>query len=150
MAANSISDTTEAAILALVFNATTWANYAINASASPETTINVSLNTSASVADTDTMATNEISYTGYARLAPLRTGAGWTVGGTSPTTVNPASALTFGAMTAGAGGTVTTFTTGKSGGGAAAILWGGSVSPSIVVSNGVTPQLTTATAITLD
>jgi hypothetical protein len=150
MANNSISDTTESAILALVFNATTWSNYAINATTSPETTINVSLNTGANVTDTDTMSTSEISYTGYARLAPARTSGGWTVSGTSPTTVNPAAALTFGQMTAGAGGTVTTFTTGKSGGGAAAVLWGGLVSPNITVSNGVTPQLTTATAITLD
>lgn len=31
----SISDTTENAILNLVFSATTWANYAVNATASP-------------------------------------------------------------------------------------------------------------------
>jgi hypothetical protein len=33
----SIGNTTENAILDLIFSATTWANYAINATASPET-----------------------------------------------------------------------------------------------------------------
>lgn len=148
MAANTISDTTEANILKLVFQAVTWADYGVSAgSGTPETTINVSLNTGSSISDTDTMATNEISYTGYARLAPARSAVGWSITGS---TINPAAALTFGLMTAGTGGTVQSFTTGKSGGGAAVVLWGGSVSPSITVSNGVTPQLTTATAISLD
>jgi hypothetical protein len=45
---------------------------------------------------------------------------------------------------------VTHFSTGKTGGGAAAILFSGTVTPNIVVGNGVTPQLSTATNMTLD
>ncbi len=45
---------------------------------------------------------------------------------------------------------MTHFSTGKNGGGATAILWSGTVTPNIVTGNGVTPSLTTATAITLD
>jgi hypothetical protein len=45
---------------------------------------------------------------------------------------------------------VTNFSTGKSGGGAAPILFSGTVTPNIVTGNAITPHLTTATAITLD
>jgi hypothetical protein len=41
----SISNTTENAILNLIFNATAWANYADNAASSPQTNIGVSLHT---------------------------------------------------------------------------------------------------------
>ena len=41
----SISDATEDAILNLIYSATTWANYAINATTSPETNIIVALHT---------------------------------------------------------------------------------------------------------
>lgn len=142
----TISDTTESAILALVFNATTWANYAINATASPETNIAVALHT-ADPGDSGNMSTSEIGYTSYARLAgPARTSGGWTVTGSS---VSPASNIDFAAGTAGSG-TATYFSTGKSGGGSAAILWSGTVTPNIVCGSGVTPRLTTATTITLD
>ena len=100
---------------------------------------------------TDTAATGqttgEISYTGYARVAVARTAGGWTVTGNS---VSPTAAITFGAMTAGAGGTVTHFGVGTDSSGNGKLLYKGTVSPNIVVSNGVTPQLTTATAITED
>jgi len=43
-----------------------------------------------------TQATNEISYTGYARVAVARSGAGWTVSGNS---VSNAAAVTFGKRT---------------------------------------------------
>jgi len=94
-----------------------------------------------------TQSTSEISYTGYARVAVARSGAGWTVTGNS---VSPAAAITFGAMTAGAGGTATHFSVGTDASGTGKLLYKGTVTPNIVVSNGVTPQLTTATAITED
>lgn len=145
----SISDTSENSLLLLMFNATTWANYAINATASPETSIAVALHT-ADPGDAGTMATSEIGYTSYLRLTGgtgvLRTSGGWTV---STNTVTPVANIDFAAST---GGTpvATYFSTGKSGGGAAAILFSGTVSPSITCSTGVTPRLTTATQITLD
>jgi len=52
----SISNTAESAILQLVFNATTWANYAINATSSPQTNIDVALHT-ADPGDSGTAAT---------------------------------------------------------------------------------------------
>ncbi len=141
----SISNATETAILKLVFQAVTWANYAINATASPETNIDVGLNT-ADPADTGTMATSETGYTSYARVSVARTTGGWAE---STGTVSPVANIDFPAGT-GAPDTVTHFTTGKTGGGATAILWSGTVTPNIATGNGITPRLTTATAITLD
>jgi hypothetical protein len=141
----SISDTSENAILALIFNATTWANYANNATTTPETNIVCALHT-ADPLDAGTMATSEATYTSYTRVNVLRTSGGWTVTGNS---VSPVAAINFPAGTGGSG-TVTNFSTGKSGGGAAPILFSGTVTPNIATGNGVTPSLSTATTITLD
>ena len=141
----SISNTTETAILELIFNATAWANYADNAATTPETNIVVALHT-ADPTDTGTMSTSEIAYTSYARADVARTSGGWTVTGGS---VSPVANIDFAAGTGGSG-TATHFSTGKSGGGTSAILWSGTVTPNIVTGDGVTPRLTTATAITLD
>lgn len=141
----SISNATETALLALIFNATTWANYAQDASSSPETNIVVNLATG-DPGEAGTLSTSEVTYTSYARVNVARTSGGWTVSGNSAV---PVAAITFPAGTGGSG-TVTHFATGKSGGGAAAILFSGTVTPNIVTGNGITPQLTTATSITLD
>lgn len=141
----SFSNTTETAIMALIFNATAWGNYADNASASPQTNVHVGLAT-ADPTDTGDMSTSETTYTSYARVNVARTSGGWTVTGGS---VSPVANIDFPAGTGGSG-TVTYFSTGKTGGGAAAILLKGTVSPSIVTGNGVTPRLTTATTLTLD
>jgi hypothetical protein len=144
----TISDTTETAILKLIYQAVAWANYADNAAGTPQTNIDVALHT-ADPADAGAQNTSETTYTSYARVSVARTTGGWSVSGTTPTTCSPVAAITFPAGTGGSG-TVTHFSTGKTGGGASAILWSGTVTPNIVVGSGVTPQLTTATAITLD
>jgi hypothetical protein len=140
----AIADVTENAILNLIFSATAWANYADNAASAPQTNIHVGLHTG-DPGDTGTMSTNESAYTSYARVNVARS-TGWTTASTG--TVNPAANIDFPAGTGGSG-TVTHFSTGKTGGGTAAILWYGGVSPSIVTGDGVTPRLTTATAISL-
>ena len=141
----SISNATESNVLKLIFNATAWANYADNAATSPQTNIHVGLHT-ADPADAGTMSTNEAAYTSYARVNVARTTGGWTEASGS---VSPVANIDFPAGTGGSG-TVTHFSTGKTGGGATDILWSGTVTPNIVTGNGVTPRLTTATAITLD
>ena len=142
----TIANTTENSILDLVFSATTWANYAINATASPEANIVCSMQT-ADPTETGTMSSSEAAYTNYARVNVARS-TGFTAA--SGGSVNPASPINF--PTSGAAGTpITHFTTGKSGGGTSPILWFGTVTPNIAVgAAGVTPQLTTATAFTLD
>lgn len=141
----SISNATESAILRLIFNATAWANYADNAATSPETNIPVALHT-ADPGDAGSMSTSEIAYTSYARVNVARSTGGWTE---SAGSVSPVANIDFPAGTGGSG-TATHFSTGKSGGGAAAILWSGTVTPNIVCGNGITPRLTTASTITLD
>ena len=141
----SIGDTTENAIMLLIFNATAWGNYADNAASSPQTNVHCSLHT-ADPGDSGTMSTSEITYTSYARVNVARTSGGWTVTNNS---VSPVANIDFPAGTGGSG-TATHFSTGKTGGGATAILFSGTVTPNIVTGNGVTPRLTTATALTLD
>jgi hypothetical protein len=141
----SIANATENSILLLIFNATAWANYADNAASSPQTNIHVAGHT-ADPGEAGDMTTSESAYTSYARVNVARTSGGWTVTANS---VSPVAAISFPAGTGGSG-TMTHFSTGKTGGGATAILFSGTVTPNIVCGNGVTPQLTTATAITLD
>jgi len=140
----SKSDTTENDVLKLIFNATTWNDIAENDTSSPATTLTVALHTS-SPGESGTQSTNEISYTGYSRVAVARTSGGWTVTANS---VSPVANIDFGQMTAGAGGTVTHFSVGT--GVSNYSLYYGTVTPNIVVSNGVIPRLTTASTITED
>jgi hypothetical protein len=142
------SDTTEADILKLYFNATAIANVADNAATSPLTNIAVALHT-ADPGDTGTQTTSESAYTSYARTNVARTSGGWTISGTAPTQAAPAANIDFAAGTGGSG-TVTNFSTGKTGGGATTIHMAGTVTPNIVTGNGVTPRLTTASTLTLD
>lgn len=92
-------------------------------------------------------STSEISYTGYARVAVARSGAGWTVTGNS---VSPAANIDFGQMTGGAGGTITHFGVGASSSGAGKLLYKGTYTPNIAVTNGVAPRITTASTISED
>jgi hypothetical protein len=126
----SMSDDLENNLLKLIFNATAWANYADNAAGTPQVNIHCALHT-ADPGEAGTMSTSETTYTSYTA------------------SVSPVAAISFPAGTGGSG-TVTHFSTGKTGGGTTPILFSGTVTPNIVTGNGITPQLTTATAITLD
>ncbi len=139
------SDTFENDWLKLIFNATAIANMADNAAASPLTDLYVALHT-ADPTDAGVQTASEATYTGYARVAVARTAGGWTVTGNS---VSPVAAISFGACTAGAN-TITHWSVGVASSGGTKILYAGSVTPSISVSAGVTPQLTTASTVTED
>ncbi len=141
----SKSDTWENGLLLLLFNATTFANVAINATSSPITSIEVSLHT-ADPGETGSQTTSEVTYTSYARVAVARNSGGWTVTANS---VSPVAAITFPAGTGGSG-TATHFGVGTDHTSTGRLLYSGTVTPNIVTGNGVTPQLTTATAITED
>jgi len=141
----SKGNTFENDFLKLIFNATAIANIADNASASPLTDLYYGLHTS-DPGETADQTTNETTYTSYARVAVARTGGGHTV---SANSVSPASAINFPACTGGTA-TITHFTVGTAASSTGKVLYYGPVTPNIAVSNGVTPQLTTATAITED
>jgi hypothetical protein len=141
----SLGDTAENSLLKLIFNATAWANIADNAATSPLTNLYVSLHT-ADPGEAGTQTTSEIAYTSYARVAVARTTGGWTVTANS---VSPVADITFPAGTGGSG-TATHFVVGTAISGAGVLLFSGTVAPSIVCGNGVTPKLTTASTCTLD
>jgi hypothetical protein len=145
----SIADVTETNILKLIFNATTWANVAINDTTTPITQIAVALHT-ADPGEAGTQTTSESAYSGYTRINVNRNTGGWTVAGTTPTAASPVANIDFPSSGA-AGTTITFFSAGKTGGGASDIYWSGVVSPSIAIgASGVIPRLTTASTITLD
>lgn len=144
----SKSDTFEADLLKLIFNATPIANLADNAASSPLTNLSVALHT-ADPGETGTQTTSEATYTSYARVSVARTSGGWTISGTAPTQAAPAATITFPAGTGGSG-TVTHFSVGPTGGGATKIFYSGTVTSNIVTGNGVTPALTTGSTITED
>lgn len=131
--------------LKLIFNAAAIANIADNASSSPLADLYVSLHT-ADPGETGDQTTSETAYTSYARVAVARTTGGWTVTNNS---VSPVAAITFPQCTGGTS-TITHFAVGTAASGAGKILYKGTVTPNISVSNGVTPQLTTASTITED
>ena len=136
--------------LKLVFNATAIANIADNAATSPLTNLYVSLHT-ADPGDAGTQTTSEAAYTSYARVAVARTTGGWTVTANSgtPDSVSPVANIDFPACT-GSTSAVTHFGVGTASSGTGKLLYSGTVTPNISVSTGVTPRLTTATAITED
>ena len=106
----------------------------------------VSLHSSDPLETGSLQTANEISYTGYARVAVARSGAGWARTNSS---VSPVAAITFGACTGGSA-TVTYFGIGTDASGGGKLLLRGLVNPTINVSNGVTPQISTSSTITLD
>lgn len=139
------SDVFENDILKLIFNATAIAGLADNAATSALTNLYVSLHT-ADPGEEGTQSTKEADYTGYARVAVPRTTVGWTV---TNNVAKPVSAITFPACTGGSS-TITHFAIGTAASGAGKVLYSGAVSPSITVTAGITPQLTTNTSVTED
>ena len=130
------------AIFTAVFSNATVTSLFQNAG-SPLTSLYVALHSTDPTA-TGSQTSNEISYTSYARVAVARTTGGWTVG---TATVSPAATISFPACTGGTA-TATYWSVGTAFSGAGNLLYAGSLSPSISISNGVTPQLTSSSAIT--
>lgn len=142
----SKGDTFENDILKLIFNATPIANIADNAASSPLTNLYLSLH-SADPGEAGTEATNEVTYSGYARAAVPRNSTGFTVSGNSTTLT---SAVNFPASSGG-GSNASHFAVGVASAGATKILYKGALSASIpCATSGVTPQLGTGTTITED
>lgn len=139
------SNTIDADVLALLLNGTTIANIAINATSSPLTSLWVALHTSSPGAS-GSQTTNEAAYGSYARVAVARNpgSPAWTVTGES---ISPNSTITF--PTASSGSETETYASvGTASSGAGTILYWGPISPTIAVSAGTIPQLTTASTIT--
>lgn len=132
-------------LLKLIFNATAISSLADNAASSPQTNLFVSLHT-ATLSASSTQNSSEAAYTSYQRVAVARTSGGWTVTGQS---VSPAATIIFPAASGGSE-TETYWAVGTAAltPGPGKVLYFGTISPTIAVSNGVTPELSTASTIT--
>ena len=133
----------ETEILELFFNADPIPDLAEDDTTAPATTLTVSLHT-ASPGEGGDMSTSEANYTGYARQTVARTSGGWTVSGD---TASPVADIDFPQATGG-NNTITHFGVGSGTGNN--LMYYGTVTPNIAVSNGVTPRLTTASTISED
>ena len=142
----SFSNQFEADILGLIFNATAITGLADNASASPLTNLYVALHT-ADPGEGGNQATSEVNYTGYARVAVQRTGAGWTLAGQ---TISPTAVIEFGEMTAGTSGTAVYASVGTAASGAGKVIIRGALSPTIPFQVGTVPRIRANSTITLD
>lgn len=133
----SKGNTFENDLLLLIFNATTIANIAINATSSPLTNLEVSLHT-ADPGEAGDQTTSEIAYTSYARVPIARTSSGWTV--TTNTAAN-AVAVTFPACT-GSSGTATYVGVGTAHTSTGKLLYSGAITTpgaGLAISTGITP-----------
>lgn len=142
----SKSNTHENAYLLLLFNNTNFANVGDATGLRGSSTAGalfVSLHT-ADPGEAGTQSTSEATYTSYSRVSMPRNGSTWIVTGS---TVNPAATISFPTATGGTN-TITHFGVGLASTGANTLLYKGTVSPTIAVSSGTTPRLTTATSIT--
>lgn len=97
--------------------------------------------------ETGTAITSETAYTGYARVAAARSGAGFTVNGNS---VSPPSNVEFGECSASAGGPITHFGIVNTASGAGKLLYKGTMTPNITMDVGVIPRIKTTSTITED
>jgi hypothetical protein len=139
----SKSDTFENDLLKLIFNGVAITNLADNSSA-PLTALYVALH-SADPTEAGTQTSNEIAYTGYARVSVARTSGGWVINANS---VSPVAAVEFGEMTAGTPGTATHATIGTAATGAGKVLYRGALTPTVAFNVGVIPRLRTTSTIT--
>lgn len=136
-------NTFENDILKLIFNATSIATLAGPATSGALSALWVSLHNT-SPGEAGGQATGEVTYGGYARVSVARSTAGWAVA--TAGSVSPVASITFPECTAGTA-TAGYMAVGTASSGAGKVLYYGAITPSIAISAGVTPSLTTATTI---
>lgn len=134
----SKANTWEAGLLALVFNNTDFTAVGdaggLLGSVTPGS-LYISLHTG-DPGEAGDQTTNEASYTGYARVAVARSGAGWTV----TTGVANAADIDFAECTAGSA-TATHFGIGTASSGAGKLLYSGALTASLAISAGISPTI---------
>lgn len=134
----TISNAGENGLLLLIFNNTDFALIGDAAGLQNSATAGslfVSLHT-ADPGEAGDQTTNEATYTSYARVAVARSSAGWTI---SSANASNAAAVTFPACTGGSN-TITHFGIGTATSGAGVLLFSGTITPNLAVSNGITPS----------
>ncbi len=143
--AGGFGATAAANIIKLIFQATAWALVADNAASTPLTSLWLTLHTASPSGGTG--STSAAAYTSYVYKSMTRaSGAGGFT--QSGATMNLTDLTSFAAATGGSETETHIGVVQSSSGAAVLIIWG-TITPNIVVSNGVTPQITTATFLTL-
>ena len=133
----SMSNASELNLLNLLFNNTDWPNVGDAAGLQNSATAGsfyVALHSS-DPGDAGDQTTNEVSYTGYGRVAVARSGAGFTIAGNQ---VSNAATVQFGECTAGTA-TVTHFSVCAGSGAGAVIVYRGALGATRNISAGITP-----------
>lgn len=123
-------------ILALIFNATTWADIAEDDTTAPATNLYLSLHT-ADPGVGGAQTTNETAYTNYVRVAVSRDTGGWDAPAAAATAN---AALVQFAQCGASGATLTHVAVGTGAAGAGLVLYAGALSSSLAVANGIQPQ----------
>jgi hypothetical protein len=134
----SMTNAAEEAFLDLLFLNVDWANIGDAAGLQNSATAGsfyISLH-SADPGEAGNQSTNEISYTGYARVAVNRTAGGWT---RTTSTIANTALVQFGQCTGGTA-TATHFGIGTDSTGAGNLLLKGALNASLSISNGIQPQ----------
>jgi len=134
----SMTNAAEQAFLDLLFLNVDWANIGDAAGLQNSATAGsfyISLH-SADPGEAGNQSTNEISYTGYARVAVNRTAGGWT---RTVSTIANTALVQFGQCTGGTA-TATNFGIGTDSTGAGNLLLKGALNASLSISNGIQPQ----------
>jgi hypothetical protein len=133
-----MTNAAEAALLDLLFLNVDWANIGDAAGLQNSATAGsfyISLH-SADPGEAGNQSTNEISYTGYARVAVNRTAGGWT---RTVSTIANTALVQFGQCTGGTA-TATHFGIGTDSTGTGNLLLKGALNASLSISNGIQPQ----------
>lgn len=133
----TMSNASEAALLNLLFLNIDWAGIGDAGGLQNSATAGsfyVSLHSS-DPGEAGDQTTNEISYTGYARVAVARSGSGWSL---SSSTISNVAAVQFGECTSGSA-TAAHFAIGTDSSGTGAIIVSGSLTSSRSISAGITP-----------
>lgn len=134
----SATNAFETAVLTLYFNNSNHANVGDATGVRGSTAAGsfyISLHT-ADPGEAGTQTTSEATYTGYARVAVARSGAGFTISGNNASNAAP---VTFGLCTAGTS-TVTHFGIGSDVSGAGNLFFSGALTASLAVSAGIMPS----------
>lgn len=124
-------------ILALMYNATAWANVADNTATSPLTNVEISLHTGALTASNDSQTDNETAYTNYARVPKARSTDGWTA--PSGGSTENEGQVQF-AQCGASGATLTYVATGTAHTSTGHVWHYGALNSPLAVANGITPQ----------
>jgi hypothetical protein len=124
-------------ILALIFNATAWADIAENDGSSPLGNLYVSLHTGDPGVGGSQLTNEGTIYTNYTRIAVVRTTSGWDVP-SSGATAN--AALIQFPQCGASGATVTHVAIGTASSGAGTVLYAGALTSPLAVANGIQPQ----------